>query len=264
MFKMRAFECMEEKKGERWWRDDGVGALLREGRRNSGEVGAGGDDAHPLTLQLGSLVSPEVTAEALRSITHKLRAKSRQIHSLTSTLEKSRPRTGTCLESYCCNVAWADTVKTIKRELEEEKERALERQYVYSISTYFNSLVELTRAGVGMVEEEGKSEALIKTLKIEMGRRKDIIDWVEQLGGGTDCDWEGFNRAMRGLGAAGAVAAYTNMTNDSIAKQTGFGGTVTDITEEKLLAERKKVKGVLDRLESAIEEFCPYTISRKK
>ena len=33
MFKKRMFACMEAREGERWWRDYGVGTLLREGRR---------------------------------------------------------------------------------------------------------------------------------------------------------------------------------------------------------------------------------------
>ena len=78
-----------------------------------------------------------------------------------------------------------------------------------------------------------------------------------QLGAETDCDWGALNRAFEGLDVRGvAVKSGEAETSDRRKKTEKF-------TEAKLQMERKKVRLVLDRLESAIEEFCPYSITRK-
>lgn len=85
----------------------------------------------------------------------------------------------------------------------------------------------------GRVREEGAEEALMRTVKVEMGRRKDLIDWVEELGGGTERDWEGLNRAMEALGA-GEIR---------IEKERGEGKGEGDKGATKELVEKERRKG---------------------
>ena len=191
MFKLKVFDCMHPNDKRKWWRDSTVMTLLEEqrGRRDRGEEPA-----------LIDRTEQPLSVDGLRSLTHVLKAKSRHIRGLSSVVSepadykyKGKKGTGkaassTRLESYCCNIAWSDSVSRLKAEFEAENRRFLQRSYITSIGKYLNSLLSETDEVEATTDD---SESLVGAFRTEMDRRADIADWLERsAGGGQGVDYE--------------------------------------------------------------------------